>query len=79
MLRLRPTSSDTAEASTSTRHLRRAYLSPDVLRAHKLTAGDWARLRPAEGAEAGEVVVQLWPRSGVEDDGEQVCYAFIRS
>lgn len=75
MLQLRPSSADTAEASTSTRQLRRAYVSPDVLRAHKLIAGDWARLSSlaghvVPGTGGAEVVVQLWPRSGLDDDSQ---------
>ena len=75
MLQLRPTGSDAAEASTSTRQLRRAYVCPDVLREHKLVAGEWARLISSGGGgvngdEAKEAVVQLWPRATVEDDSE---------
>lgn len=58
-------------ASTSFARLhRRAYVSPDLLRAHKLAAGDWVSLRPFTDAEEA-IVTQLWPRAGVEDDGEE--------
>ncbi|WWC71496.1 uncharacterized protein I206_105454 [Kwoniella pini CBS 10737] len=50
--------------SRGTREIRRAYLSPDVLRTHKLVAGDWVLLKSANGF----AVVQPWPRVGIEDD-----------
>lgn len=52
-------------ATTSSRNIRRAYLSPDTLRTYKLTAGEWVRLTSTKG---GEVVVQLWPQAGVADN-----------
>ena len=55
---------DSASTDSSRRH-RRAYLSPDVLRTYRLIAGDWVELRSPKGS----VVVQLWPRAGLEDDG----------
>ena len=52
---------------TGTRQLRRAYLPPNVLREHKLTAGEWVILS-SETSETVIVVAQLWPRVGVQDD-----------
>ncbi|WVQ80069.1 hypothetical protein IAT38_002170 [Cryptococcus sp. DSM 104549] len=46
------------------RETRRAYLSPDLIRTHKLVAGDWVLLK----AGISTVVVQCWPRVGLEDD-----------
>nr|XP_018261557.1 AAA family ATPase [Kwoniella dejecticola CBS 10117]OBR83715.1 AAA family ATPase [Kwoniella dejecticola CBS 10117] len=51
-------------ASRGTREIRRAHLSPDVLRTHKLVAGDWVLVK----SETGSLVVQTWPRVGLEDD-----------
>ncbi|OCF57516.1 AAA family ATPase [Kwoniella mangroviensis CBS 10435] len=51
-------------ASRGTREIRRAYLSPDVLRTFKLVAGDWVLLK----LEKGVCVVQIWPRVGLDDD-----------
>ncbi|WWC93512.1 hypothetical protein V866_000347 [Kwoniella sp. B9012] len=51
-------------ASRGTRELRRAYLSPDVLRTYKMVAGDWVLLK----SEKGICVVQIWPRVGLDDD-----------
>ncbi|WWD02312.1 hypothetical protein V865_000351 [Kwoniella europaea PYCC6329] len=51
-------------ASRGTREIRRAYLSPDVLRTYKLVAGDWVLLK----SEKGICVVQIWPRVGLDDD-----------
>ncbi|WVW85544.1 hypothetical protein I302_107582 [Kwoniella bestiolae CBS 10118] len=50
--------------SRGTREIRRAYLSPDVLRTYKLIAGDWVLLK----GEKGECAVQIWPRAGLADD-----------
>ncbi|KAK8854718.1 hypothetical protein IAR55_003457 [Kwoniella newhampshirensis] len=50
------------------RENRRAYLSPDLLRTYKLVAGDWVLLNSDEEKEQSTVVVQLWPRAGLEDD-----------
>ncbi|WVF67432.1 hypothetical protein IAT40_002188 [Kwoniella sp. CBS 6097] len=56
-------SSTTGTTSTS-RELRRVYLSPEVLRAQKITAGEWILLKSSKQA----VVVQAWPRVGLDDD-----------
>jgi AAA family ATPase len=58
---------DQAEPSTL-RSQRRAHLSPDVLRTYKLSAGQWVYLKPLDSDDAG-IVVQLWPRTGLSDDG----------
>lgn len=71
MLTLRTTTISAGEASSTTRQNRRAYVSPDLLRTHKLPAGEWVSVTNSESsATSGSVVVQLWPRSGLEDDGE---------
>ncbi|WRT68478.1 uncharacterized protein IL334_005454 [Kwoniella shivajii] len=50
--------------SGGTRDIRRAYLSPDLLRTHKLVAGDWVLLK----SDSGIIAVQSWPRVGLDDD-----------
>jgi len=61
---------DGAGAESSTiRHQRRAYLSPDVLRTYKLAAGEWVCLQAPDGGSQ-LVIAQLWPRTGVEDDSK---------
>ncbi|WOO82216.1 AAA family ATPase AFG2 [Vanrija pseudolonga] len=66
-----------AEASGSDalpqRRNRRAHLAPELLRAHKLAAGDWLLVRSRLGGEAtpkplGWIVAQIWPRVGLEED-----------
>lgn len=51
--------------AASTRNIRRAYISPDTLRTHKLIAGEWVKLSSSEG----NAVVQLWPQAGIADNG----------
>jgi AAA family ATPase len=53
-------------ATASTRNIRRAYISPDTLRTHKLIAGEWVRL---SSNSEGNAVVQLWPQAGITDNG----------
>ena len=65
--------------SSSNRHNRRAYLSPDVLRIHHLIAGEWVVLSSDRRDTRSDfvndfvndfVIAQLWPRAGIEDNGE---------
>ncbi len=55
--------------SSSIRHDRRAYLSPDLLRTYKLAAGEWAILSDRQEAQRF-VIAQLWPKLSLEDDGQ---------
>ncbi|OCF38540.1 AAA family ATPase [Kwoniella heveanensis CBS 569] len=57
-------SSSTAGITSLTRELRRAYLSPEILRSQKIVAGDWIFLKSMKQA----VVAQAWPRAGIDDD-----------
>ncbi len=58
------------DGPSATRQNRRAHLSPDLLRDAKLAAGEWALLSSAPtGDKRSSVIVQLWPRAGLEDDG----------
>jgi hypothetical protein len=60
------------------RRNRRAHLAPEVLHSRKLAAGEWILLRGTgqQSAQAGHedaqgwVVAQLWPRVGLDEDGE---------
>jgi len=60
------------------RRNRRAHLAPELLRARKLAAGEWALLKGTgqQSAAAGHedapgwVVAQLWPRVGLDDDSK---------
>ena len=61
---------DASVESSSARFQRRAFLSPDVLRTYKLAAGEWISLKPHEGVDGQRVIVQLWPRAGVADEGK---------
>ena len=58
------------DGTSSGRHQRRAYLSPEALRTHKLVAGDWALVQAQEPYHGA---VQLWPRVGLEDDSGLHC------
>lgn len=54
------------------RRSRRAYLAPEFLRTHKVSAGEWVFLRSkvvADGVQ-GWIVAQAWPRVGLEEDGK---------
>ncbi|WWC90625.1 uncharacterized protein L201_005561 [Kwoniella dendrophila CBS 6074] len=63
--KLKATSDEAGPSATrGTREIRRAYLSPDVLRTYKLVAGDWITLK----SETGVIIVQAWPRVGLDDD-----------
>lgn len=62
---------DAIAESSSIRSQKRAYLSPDLLRTFKLAAGEWVCLR-ASSESTSSVIAQLWPRVGVEDDGEDL-------
>ncbi|WVQ95019.1 hypothetical protein IAU59_002111 [Kwoniella sp. CBS 9459] len=57
-------SSSGTSSSSPSREQRRAYLSPEVLRAQKIVAGEWILLRSSKQV----VVVQAWPRVGLDDD-----------
>ncbi|WVN86229.1 uncharacterized protein L203_101390 [Cryptococcus depauperatus CBS 7841] len=46
------------------RQARRAYFSPDTLRAHRLAAGDWALLK----SESNIVIIQCWPKHGTGEE-----------
>lgn len=57
---------------------RRAHVAPELLRSHKLAAGEWTLLRRAAVAKGepddkaiGWVVAQLWPRVGLEEDSKK--------
>ncbi|WVR09537.1 hypothetical protein IAU60_006606 [Kwoniella sp. DSM 27419] len=62
-LRVASAQADSSETK-SVRQLRRAYFSPDLIRTHKIVAGDWVVLQ----GQAAVVAVQAWPRVGLEDD-----------
>lgn len=62
-------SDQTTAESSSIRTVKRAYLSPDVLRTYRLAAGEWVCLGAPSTDSARPIIAQLWPRAGIEDDG----------
>ncbi|KAL7424926.1 AAA+-type ATPase [Cryptotrichosporon argae] len=67
LLSLRVIADTESSSATPLRAQRRAYFSPDSLRAAKLTAGEWVVLS-ASGNASAYFVAQIWPRAGLEDD-----------
>ncbi|RXK42435.1 AAA family ATPase [Tremella mesenterica] len=57
-------------SGSSQRDVRRLYISPETLRAHKLVAGDWVFLRSSD-TEIGRAA-QLWPRLDVQEDAVEM-------
>lgn len=71
---------DSGSEIPALRRTRRAHVSPDLLKAKKLLAGDWVLLRgtgsPIEDATVpkalGWIVAQLWPRIGLDEESELI-------
>jgi hypothetical protein len=59
------------ESSThgASRIKRRALLSPDALKCHKLVAGDWVVIENTSG-DSAKLAVRVWPQADIEDDSE---------